>query len=184
SAKMLPFSPQVLLGFSGGVFGGGSNLVASPTPPVVGLPPNQPRFGDFKGRTDIDAIMYWSARNMGLGNKALIDVARARAGNADFEQQVTFDRVRHEVADAFVRTHVRFKEIETRARGVRSGMDGLAEDFTRVEGREARPIELLDSLRRLADERGEYLAAIADYNRAQFELYVALGRATGDVLPR
>src|SRR5207302_2396301 len=72
SAKMLPFSPQVLLGFSGGVFGGGSNLVAGSNPPATGLPPNQPRFGDFKARTDIDAIMYWSARNMGLGNKALI----------------------------------------------------------------------------------------------------------------
>jgi outer membrane protein TolC len=187
SAKMLPFSPQVLLGFSGGVFGGGSNLIASATPPVVGLPPNQPRFGDFKGRTDIDAIMFWSARNMGFGNKALIDAARARAGSTDFEQQVTLDRVRYEVAEAFVRTHIRFKEIETRARGVRSGMDGFVEDYARVKARgdkEALPIELLDSLRHLAEERRDYLDAIADYNRAQFELYVALGRPPADMLAR
>ena len=45
----------MLVGLSGGIFGGGSDLVARSPAPVVGLPPNQPRFGEFKGRTDIDA---------------------------------------------------------------------------------------------------------------------------------
>jgi len=166
------------------VFGGGSNLVASPTPPVVGLPPNQPRFGDFKDRADIDAIAYWSARNLGLGNKALIDVARSRVSSADSEERATLDRVRFEVAEAFVRTHIRFREIETRARGVRSGADALVEDLNRVRAGEALPIEVLDSLRRLASERGDYLDAIADYNKGQFELYVALGSPPADVLAR
>jgi outer membrane protein TolC len=184
SAKVLPFSPQVMVGLSGGVFGGGSNLVASSTPPAAGLPPNQPRFGDFKDRTDIDAIMYWSLRNMGLGNKALIDMARARTAIADFEQQATLDQVRREVAEAFVRTHVRFAEIDARARGVRSGTAALAEDLIRVQGREGLPIEVLDSLRHLASERRDYLDAIVDYNKAQFELYVALGKPPADMLAR
>jgi len=166
------------------VFGGGSNLVASSTPPTVGLPPNQPRFGDFKDRTDIDAILYWSLRNMGLGNKALIDVARSRTAIADLEQQATLDQVRREVADAFVRIHIRFAEIEARARGVRSGTSALAEDFIRVQGREGLPIEVLDSLRHLATERRDYLDAIVDYNKAQFELYVALGKPPADMLAR
>src|SRR5262249_61665470 len=91
------------------------------------------------------------------------------------------------VAEAFVRTHIRFAEISTRARGVRSGMDGFQEDYARVRGRgdkKALPIELLDSLRRLAAERRDYLDAIADYNRTQFELYVALGRPPADMLAR
>jgi outer membrane protein TolC len=184
SAKMLPFSPQTIFGFSGGLFGGGSNLVHSSTPPAVGLPPNQPFFGDFKGRTDIDAILYWSARNMGLGNKALIDSARARAQSADFEQRETLDRVRFEVADAYVKTHATFAEIQVRARGIRSGMAGFVEDMVRVRGREARPIELLDSFRHLATERGDYLDRIVAYNRAEFELYVALGRPPADLLAR
>lgn len=184
SAKMLPFSPQTIFGFSGGLFGGGSNLVHSSTPPANGLPPNQPFFGDFKGRTDVDAIMYWSARNMGLGNKALIDSARARAKSADFEQLVTLDKVRSEVADAYYMTHATFAEIQARARGVRSGMSGFVEDIIRVRGREARPIELLDSMRHLATERRDYLDRIVAYNRAEFELYVALGRPPADVLAR
>jgi outer membrane protein TolC len=184
SAKLLPFSPQLMLGFSNGVFGGGSNLVASPNPPVPGLPPNQPRFGDFKDRADIDAILYWSVRNLGFGNKALIDIARSRAVNANLEQQIVLDRVRNEVADAFARTHIRFAEIEVRARSVRSGIEAQTGDFARVQGREGKPIELLDSLRHLATERRDYLSAIADYNRAQFELYVALGNPPADLLAR
>jgi outer membrane protein TolC len=173
-----------MVGLSGGVFGGGSNLVASSTPPAAGLPPNQPGFGDFKDRTDIDAIMYWSLRNMGLGNKALIDLARARTAIAGFEEQATLDQVRREVADAFARTHVRFAEIDVRARGVRSGTSALAEDLIRVQGREGLPIEVLDSLRHLADERRDYLNAIVDYNKAQFDLYVALGMPPADMLAR
>ena len=184
SAKVLPFSPQVMVGLSEGVFGGGSDLVASSTPPAAGLPPNQPSFGDFKDRTDIDAIMYWSLRNMGLGNKALIDIARARTAITDFEEQATLDQVRREVAEAFVRTHVRFAEIDARAKGVRSGTSALAEDLIRVQGREGLPIEVLDSLRHLATERRDYLDAIVDYNKAQFELYVALGKPPADMLAR
>ena len=66
-------------------------------------------------------------------------------------------------------------------------MDGFQEDYARVQGRgdkKALPIELLDSLRRLAAERRDYLDAIADYNKAQFELYVALGRPPADMLAR
>lgn len=184
SAKMLPFSPQMIAGFSGGVFGGGSSLVASSTPPAVGLPPNQPRFGNFDDRLDIDLVLYWSLRNMGLGNKALIDAARARAQNADFEQLATLDRVRHEVADSYVRTHARFAEIETRSRGVVSGAEAFSEDMIRVKGREGRPIEVLDSLRRLSDSRRDYLNSIVEYNQAEFDLYVALGKPPADTLAR
>ena len=158
--------------------------MAGPNPPAKGLPPNQPRFGDFKGRTDIDAIAYWSLRNLGVGNKALIDAARARAKSADFEELATLDRVRHEVADAYVRTHARFAEIDVRGRSVLSGADALAEDLIRVQGREGLPIEVLDSLRRLAGSRRDYLDAIVDYNAAEFDLYVALGNPPADTLAR
>jgi outer membrane protein TolC len=184
SAKMLPFSPQLIAGFSSGVFGGGSNLVASSTPPAPGLPPNQPRFGNFDGRADVDLILYWSLRNMGLGNKALIDAARARARSADFEQLTVLDRVRQEVAESYVQTHTRFAEIEMRSRSVISGVDALTEDLIRIRGREGRPIEVLDSLRRLADSRREYLDAIIGYNQAEFALYVALGKPPADTLAR
>ena len=50
--------------------------------------------------------------------------------------------------------------------------------------REGLPIELLESLRLLARGRYAYLNAIADYNRAQLELYVALGKPPPNALAR
>lgn len=184
SAKVLPFSPQLLAGASGGVFGGGSNLVSQPGSERFGVNPPAPRFGSFQGRSDVDLVVYWSLRNLGVGNKAMIDAARARSRGANFEELATLDRVRKEVADSYVRTHARFAEITRHADGVRSGTRALQEDFTRVRGREGLPIEVLDSVRQLSRSRQEYLAAIVEYNDAQIELYVSLGGPPADTLAR
>ena len=53
--KNAPLVPSILLGFSTGGFGGGLG--------------NQ--FGDWGGRYDIDALMTWELRNMGLGEQAV-----------------------------------------------------------------------------------------------------------------
>jgi hypothetical protein len=50
--------------------------------------------------------------------------------------------------------------------------------------RVAHPIELMDSLRLLAEARRAYLEAIISYNQAQIELYVALGQPPADTLVR
>jgi outer membrane protein TolC len=181
---VLPFSPQLLGGFSGGAFGGGSNLASGPNSEQFGVAPGAPRFGDFKGRTDMDLVLYWSLKNLGFGNKAMIDAARARLKGSQFEQLAVLDKVRAEVAEAYSLTHARFVEIPDRAQGVRTGMNALKEDLIRVQGRAGLPIEVLDSVRQLSRSRQEYLDAIVDYNQAQFELYVALGNPPADRLAR
>src|SRR5262249_53219472 len=57
--KFRPLLPTVWLGYSGGVFGGGSNLI----PPLV---------GNFRGRTDLDVRAFWTLSNLGAGNVALM----------------------------------------------------------------------------------------------------------------
>jgi outer membrane protein TolC len=170
-AKALPFSPTVIIGYSAGGFGGGSNLV-------------RPVFGAFSGRMDFDAVAYWSLRNLGVGNVAMIDAARARVKVTQFQEIAVLDRVRAEVAEAYARSHVRFAVISTAEQAVKSSTNGFREDLKRAEGAVGLPIEAIDSLRLLASSRYTYLDAIVDYNRAQFELYVALGQPPADVLAR
>ncbi len=176
SQRVLPFSPTILIGFSGGAFGGGSNLV-------------NPVFGGFGGRTDFDTFAFWSLQNLGVGNLALINIARAKARGAEYHWIAMMDRVRAEVAESYARTHVRYAQIATAERAVRSSLKGFSEDLKRIEGfagernvNSARPIELLDSMRLLAVSRYEYLNAIVDYNIAQFQLFVALGQPPADAL--
>ncbi len=170
-ARVLPFSPTTLVGFSAGTFGGGSNLQ-----PV--------RFGDFAGREDFDVVAYWTLQNMGVGNVAQINLARSRQRQANFRLLETLNAVRLEVANAYVRSQVRFAQVGTAERAVRTGIDAFDEDMIRIRNNEGLPIEVLDSLRLLGRARFEYLDAISEYNAAQFELYVALGQPPANALAR
>ncbi len=182
-AQILPFSPQIIAGYSAGSFGGGSNLVASTTPPV-GADPNSPRFGDFAPRSDIDVIMYWSLLNLGIGNRAMIHAAQARLRAADMERLVVLNQVRAEVADAFARKRTRLALLDVRRRAVETSQSAFEQDLTRTRAAEGLPIEVLDSLRLLDRARIDYLNTIVDYNEAQFDLYWALGQPPANLLVR
>lgn len=182
-ARTLPFSPTVLVGFSTGGFGGGSNLVAQPTTSIP-WGRNEPRFGKFADREDLDVMAYWTLLNLGVGNKAQIDAARSRLSSADFELLITLDQIRAEVASAQARTHSRFAQIRSCELAVKSGMQALEEDMERIRGGEGLPLEVINSLRQLARSRDQYLASILDYNKAQFQLYVALGKPPAELLMR
>jgi outer membrane protein TolC len=183
-AKLLPFSPEVALGFSAGSFGGGSNLVAAGILQPDGTILRQSRFDNYGARTDVDAVVYWTLRNLGVGNAALIRIAESRLRASNFREIEVLDRVRAEVATAHARTHARFAEIQSAERAVEFSRNGFQEDLRRTYNQEGLPIEVLDSMRLLARSRSAYLDAICDYNRAQFELYVALGQPPADTLAR
>ncbi|HWE38708.1 MAG TPA: TolC family protein [Isosphaeraceae bacterium] len=176
-SKLLPFSPTILVGFSAGGFGGGSNLVT-------------PVFGGFGGRSDFDAVAYWTLQNLGVGNVALINLAKAHLKAKQFEEMIVLDQVRDEVAEAHARTHARFAQIVEQEQAVRSSLEGFRLDFERIkqgvpsQGDNPRPIEVLDSLKLLRQAQDDYLDAIIDYNRAHFELYVALGQPPANALAR
>jgi outer membrane protein TolC len=180
-ARMLPFSPNLILGLSYGGEAGGSNLVAEP----AGTSPfakSEPRFGLTAERLDFDAIAYWLLENLALGNKARIDLARSRLGIRQLQFLEQLDRVRAEVANAYARAHARFAQIPTAEQAVREAMTAFAGDVRAVRGLKGRPIELLESLRLLVAARYAYLNAIADYNEAEIDLYVALGQPPARVL--
>ncbi len=169
SAKMLPLSPNVIVGFSAGTFGGGSNLVT-------------PVFGSFAARSDFDTVAYWTLQNLAVGNRALINAAASRYSITNLELVAMLNRVRSEVAQAYARSVARYAQISINERAVRTGQQGFREDFLRVQGREGLPIEVLNNLRLLARARMEYLASIIEFNRAQYELYVALGQPPASAL--
>jgi outer membrane protein TolC len=176
-ARVLPFSPTTLVGFSAGGFAGGSNLV-------------RPIFGGMSGRTDLDAIMFWTIQNLGVGNIALIRLADAQLRVTQFQQVEILNRVRAEVAEAYARAHARYAQIGTYEDAVRSGYLAYHQDLDRTmfmgadRPRDVLPIELLNSFDLLANARVEYIDAIVDYNRAQFAMYVALGQPPANTLAR
>jgi outer membrane protein TolC len=184
AARVLPFSPNVILGYSAGTFGGGSNLVANGILQADGSVLQQNRFGNFGSRQDVDTIVYWSLKNLGLGNLALIRLADTNVRSQRLHEVEVLDRVGAEVAAAHAKTHARFAQIATDERAVQASERAFQQDLIRAKNNLGLPIEVLNSLRLLARSRYAYLDAIIDYNRAQFELYVALGQPPADFLAR
>lgn len=188
-AKVLPFSPNAIVGFSGGGFGGGSNLVSQPPGFITGNGSLfvGPRFDSFNTRSDFDVVLFWTFRNMGVGNVALVRAADSRVRQMRLREVETLNTVRFEVARAKARTDARFLQIEAAEKAVKASTSSYKEDLTRItKGGPALglPLEVVDSFRLLARSRYEYLDAILDYNRAQFQLWVALGRPPADTLAR
>jgi outer membrane protein TolC len=176
ASRLLPFSPNVFLGFSAGTFGGGSNIVAETT--------TDPRFGSFSGRNDFDVIGYWTLQNLGIGNKALIDASRARLGQNDYRFLIVLNQARADVAEAYALSMARYAQIGTNERATRTGQAGFQEDLLRTRNHAGLPIEVLNNLRLWARARVDYLNSIVDFNEAQVRLYVALGQPRADMLAR
>src|SRR5262249_32595187 len=145
---------------------------------------NQPRFGAFADREDLDVMGYWTLQNLGVGNKSMIEAAKSRLRSADLELLVTLDRIRSDDAAALARTHARFAQIRSTELGIGAALLAFEEDMTRIRGAEGLPLEPINSLRLLVRARQEYLDAILDYNKSQFELYVAVGKPPADLLMR
>jgi outer membrane protein TolC len=175
-ARVLPFSPTVLVGYSNGSFGGGGNVATQTNA--------QTRFGNFDDRQDVDAVLYWSLRNLGVGNLALVKLARSNLRQEELRQVEVLDGIRAEVAAAFARVHARYAQIGTGQKAAEVSRRGFEQDLVRTRNGVGLPIEVLDSLRLLQRSRLAYLDAIIDYNRAQFELYVALGQPPACTLAR
>jgi outer membrane protein TolC len=185
-ARLLPFSPNVIAGFSAATFGGGSDLIARPQGFITGdgNRVSQARFGNFGGRSDIDVVMYWTFRNLGVGNIALAKQAASLVRQSRLRELETVNRVRMEVATAHARSFSEFAQIDTTEKAVRSSQAAYKEDLARTSGGVGLPIEVVDSMRLLGRARYEYLDAIIAYNRAQFHLYVSMGRPPADMLAR
>jgi outer membrane protein TolC len=177
--KMRPLIPSVLLrGFSTpvvgslgfGLFGGGLNSDLS----------------NFSVRQDWDLQVLWTLQNFGLGNRALVKQRTAENKAALVELFRVQDRVAAEVVQAYAQAQTaegRIREAETELREaqelVRQDLAALGQTQGRAGGGAitllARPQEVVASIQMLQQAYLDFYLAIGDYNRAQFQLYRALG---------
>lgn len=157
--KYAPFVPSVLLGFSTGGFGGGlgNNL------------------NNVEGRYDLDALVTWQYRNLGLGEQAARRETTARIQQAKFEQLRVMDQVALDVSESFSQVQFRRQQIEATQKAIRSAEKSYQRNVERIRDGQGLPIEVLQSVQALESARRAYLSAVISYNQAQFRLQWALG---------
>jgi outer membrane protein TolC len=175
--RIRPFVPSVLIrgiatsnpGLAGGLFGGGVNST----------------WNNFGARSDWDAQLVWEIQNLGFGNRARIRERRAEHQAALIDVFRIQDRIAAEVAQSYAQV----QSARQRITDAEAGLSDAADTFNKsLEGMSQtrrsgelliliiRPSEAVQALQALAQANTDYFGAIADYNRAQFRLYRALGQ--------
>jgi len=164
-------TPQGTLG--SGVFGGGLNS----------------DMGKFSARNDYDLQLVWEFPNLGFGTAAKIRERRADNQLAMLELLQLQDRVAADVVQAHAQVQEAAGRIKDAEAGVKDALDVAEKNIegmnaTRTVGEGAattvlltiRPLEVITAVQALNLAFNDYYAAVADYDRAQFRLYRALGR--------
>jgi outer membrane protein TolC len=159
-------NPSGSLGY--GVFGGGRNDVLE----------------HFAGRFDIDMQLLWEFQALGFGNRARVNERSAEYEIATLELFRTQDRIAAEVARAYAEARAAAERLNEAEPALRDALDLVDKNIeglgqTRRAGEllvlVVRPQEAIAAVQALAQANADFAAAVADYNRAQFRLYRALG---------
>jgi outer membrane protein TolC len=141
--------------------------------------------GGFALRADYDVEAMWELKNMGLGNLALINQRRSQYEITRMQFARTQDAVAREVAQAVAEVQSAVRRVKQAENEVRESItsaqqnyDGLGQ-VKLVQGKIyiliIRPQEVVAAMQALQTAYYDYYGATADYNRAQFRLYRALG---------
>lgn len=176
--RLRPLVPSVLLRgastpvtgtLAAGLFGGGPN----------------DQMSNFGARQDWDLQILWQLQNMGLGNHALVQQRRAENQLALLELFRLEDRIAAEVVQEFARAQSAAARLGDAEAELRDAVDSFTRNLaglsqTRTVGNVLlpviRPQEVVAAIQALAQAYTDLDAAVADYDRAQFRLYHALGQ--------
>ena len=156
----------------GGVFASGANGTGNPTQP----------------RDDVSVGLVWELQNLGFGNHALV-----RERQAEQKQLlVELFRIQDQVAAEIARAHARLESAVVRVGKAEQGLqearlayEGSLAELDKIDREDNVPIvvrrafDVIDALRALSNAYDRYFQSVNDYNRAQFQLYRALGYPAG-----
>jgi hypothetical protein len=175
--KMRPLLPIVVIG---GFQTPGGMLIQGG---VFGLGPNS-SLNQWVGRADVSLQLIWQLDAFGIGNLARIKQQRGDESRTIIELRRTQDMVAAEVTEAQARLQSATARVSQADRAVRASLiafngnyEGLKQTtrFGDVLVEVFRPEEVVYALGRLKTAFDEYFTTVAEYNRAQFELFHALG---------
>jgi hypothetical protein len=167
---------------------------------IFGIGPNS-SLNQWTGRLDVSTQLVWQLDAFGIGNLARIKQQRGEESQTIIELRKTQDRVAAEVTEVQAMLQSAAARVSQAERNLRAStiafngnLEGLGQTtrFGDVLVLVFRPQEVVYALSRLKTALDEYFTTVAEYNRAQFLMFHALGypaseitlnRPPGDVVP-
>jgi outer membrane protein TolC len=157
--------PHVDFTYFGGTFGGGVDS----------------QMRDFGARSDGEVDIYWELHNLGAGDVAQARLRAAQYSETNFQLAEIRAQVGEDVTAAFRQVAANRRSLDSAEQGVRQALQTwrrLRLAAFGMAGRERLydPLQPLIAERDLNQARVAYLNAVIGYNKAQFQLFWALGQ--------
>ncbi len=171
-----PFLPIVMLN---GFQSAGMIIQAG----IFGLGQNN-SLDEYTGRSDISIQLIWQLEGLGFGNQARIKKRRGQESEAVIDFFKIQDSIAAEVTEAQAQVQSAFARTLEANRALRAALityegnvEGIEQTsrFDDVLVLVNRPEEAVYALELLFEAFEAYFTSVADYNRAQFALFHALG---------
>ena len=159
---------------------------------MFGLGPNS-SVNQWFGRSDASFQLMWQFDALGIGNLARIKDKRGQESRAIIDLFHWQDQVAADVTRALARVQSAAARVSQADRALRSAIitfngnfEGLKQTmrFEDVLVLVYRPQEAVYSLELMKIALDEYFTTVAEYNRAQFELFHALGYPAAEIALR
>ena len=135
--------------------------------------------GDFGPREDYFVGVGWRIGPGGVFDFPRQRAAKARLSSAEIGTEKIHDEVVREVVEASTRTQSQSDQIVTARRALSVAEEGLRLAQQRQEFGVGIVLENIRAEEDLTRARSDYLKAIAEFNRAQYELSRAVGKLAG-----
>jgi outer membrane protein TolC len=150
---------------------------------IFGIGPNA-KLNQWAGRDDISLQLIWELEGLGIGNLARIKEQRGEQSKAIID----FFRIQDMIAADVTRAQADLQSAAARVtqanRSLRSGIASFNGNFEGLQHTTRfgdvlvlvnRPQEVVFTLQLMKTAFDEYFTTVAEYNKAQFELFHALG---------
>lgn len=165
-ARLRPFVPSLAVTEAGGALGGGSGSF----------------FGNFGGRNDTIASLFWELRGLGLMDVSIMRERAAEHETVRLQKIRVQAQVAADIISAYQVGEAADRQIKDARETLVEAIDSLRLNFLNIRQgaelpRATRPIEVLQPIQALAQARLDYLESVITYNRAQFRLRRAIGEA-------
>jgi outer membrane protein TolC len=172
-SRFAPLMPRLDVSYVAGGFGGGQDDIIH----------------NFNGRGDGAVSATWELRNFGLGNIAANRVNRTRVTEANLHVVEVQAQVADEVNAALQIARARREALDSAQEAVRQALELYRKVYDLSIARKGadqtlHTLEPVLALQQLSQARFQYLGAVIDYDRAQFQLYTAMGRPSAAALEK
>jgi outer membrane protein TolC len=141
--------------------------------------------GGFGLRDDFEVQAMWELQNLGFGNRAVIRQRKAEYETANLQAYRIQDFVAREVAQAYAQLRSAANRVKQAEEELKEAIISANENYEglgqvkRAAGNIniliIRPQEAVAAEQALGQAYVDYYGTVADYNRAEFSLYRALG---------